>query len=458
MKKMMVLLLCLLLCAAPFCNAFAQSAQRAALSVNAEDFEHYPSWQLDEESGRWSVQANQADALVERFWNYGTKYGTQLCVFYVAVEGDARTGVWSPVLRCAYFNGRDLNATAVSVLVDGVRYDLAASSAFETRGRSRAEIITAPLTAEAVEMVKAMIGGADVRVRLLGDEVYTLRIDRETTAQKRQVEAASMDGLQAALTLLEEAGLNSYALWDLSADAWETLYGFRPAYSCETVETMVGEEEIDDAFGMILAGDRSAAARLMQQALKDSGFMSGTVNETFTQAASAAARRAQQYLGRIQTGCMDVALMNALTAGRCKAEQSQPALLPLADAVELAVSRWWFAGGVSASCGTEGLRAPANSDNLLLAADGWIRSLSPETLYLFMQMEAQLVYNDTYRYEAEIVCECNEGTALDTVLLPMAQARLVAYAEVPSYLAQDEQAQWCMEFTLGGETLSFDLQ
>lgn len=458
MKKTMVLLLCLVLCALPLCHGFAQTATLAAAPVNPVDFEFYPSYSVNEETGRWSVQANQADALMERFWNYGTKYGTALCVFHLAVEGDVRTGVWSPVMRFAYMNGREMNATAVSILADGVRYDLAASSSFETHGRSKAEIITAPLTEDAVQMVEAMMNAQDVRVRLLGDEIYTLRIDRETSAQKRQVEAASMDGLAAGLSLLEEAGLSAYALWDLSADAWESLYGFHPAAACESVTAVMGEEEIDDAFGMIAPADRSAAAKLAQLTLRDSGFLSGAVTETFTHAAADATKRAQQYLGRIPTGCMDVSLMNALVQGRVTEEKNMPELLSLGGAAEVSLNRWWFAGGVGASCGGDSIRTTANSDNRMLVADGWIRSLSPETMYLFMQMEAQLVYNDTYRYEAEVACECNEGTALDTVLLPMAQARLVAYAEVPAPLAMDEQAQWRMELTLGGETLCFDLQ
>ena len=458
MKKTMVLLLCLVLCALPLCHGFAQTATLAAAPVNPVDFEFYPSYSVNEETGRWSVQANQADALMERFWNYGTKYGTALCVFHLAVEGDVRTGVWSPVMRFAYMNGREMNATAVSILADGVRYDLAASSSFETRGRGKAEIITAPLTADAAQMIEAMMNAQDVRVRLLGDEIYTLRIDRETSAQKRQVEAASMDGLAAGLSLLEEAGLSAYALWDLSADAWESLYGFRPAAACESVTAVMGEEEIDDAFGMIAPADRSAAAKLAQLTLRDSGFLSGAVTETFTHAAADATKRAQQYLGRIPTGCMDVSLMNALVQGRVTEEKNMPELLSLGGAADVILNRWWFAGGVGASCGGDSIRTTANSDNRMLVADGWIRSLSPETMYLFMQMEAQLVYNDTYRYEAEVACECNEGTALDTVLLPMAQARLVAYAEVPAPLAMDEQAQWRMELTLGGETLCFDLQ
>ena len=43
-------------------------------------------------------------------------------------------------------------------------------------------------------------------------------------------------------------------------------------------------------------------------------------------------------------------------------------------------------------------------------------------------------------------------------MLPMAQARLVVFAEVPGWLAQDAQAQWSLEITAGGETMEYELQ
>ena len=75
-----------------------------------------------------------------------------------------------------------------------------------------------------------------------------------------------------------------------------------------------------------------------------------------------------------------------------------------------------------------------------------------------MQMQASVICNGSYAYEANLVCECSEGTALDTLLLPLAQARLIVYAEVPAQLAQDSSVSWTIQLAADGETLEFELQ
>jgi len=168
--------------------------------------------------------------------------------------------------------------------------------------------------------------------------------------------------------------------------------------------------------------------------------------------------RAQQYLGRVPTGCADAALLDALAEGRKAETKAAPAMQPIGEKAELCVERYWFAGGVSASANAESLRTTANADNVFLAADGAIRNLDVQELHLFMQMKADVVYNGKYAYEAELAVETSGGTALDSRLLPMAQARLIAYAEIPSALAADENAQWSIVFELDGESLTIDLE
>ena len=75
-----------------------------------------------------------------------------------------------------------------------------------------------------------------------------------------------------------------------------------------------------------------------------------------------------------------------------------------------------------------------------------------------MQLDASVIYNGQYAYEAELVCECSDSTALDTRLLPLAQARLMVYAEIPAALAQNDEAQWSIAFTCGDDSLIFELQ
>ena len=71
----------------------------AAAPVEIAVLERYPSWSVNAETGRWSVRANPADALLDRFWTYAQANSAALCAFTVEAEGDENTGVWSHVLQ-----------------------------------------------------------------------------------------------------------------------------------------------------------------------------------------------------------------------------------------------------------------------------------------------------------------------------------------------------------------------
>ena len=133
-------------------------------------------------------------------------------------------------------------------------------------------------------------------------------------------------------------------------------------------------------------------------------------------------------------------------------------LAKLGSVAQIALDRYWYADGVSAAGAPESVRTVLNGDNIFLAADGVIRNVSVRDLSLFTEMEAQVVYNDSYSFEATLACECNEGTELDMSMLPMAQARLVVYAEIPAYLAADESASWKIVLTADGSSLEYELQ
>lgn len=213
-----------------------------------------------------------------------------------------------------------------------------------------------------------------------------------------------------------------------------------------------------DAFGMVLPGDRTKAAQAARQALSDAGFLNAKTATEFDETASEAARRAQRYLGMIENGCVDAALVSALAAQPVEAAEAAQATENLADVAEIALNRYWFAGAVSATNAADELRTVSNTDNALLAADGFIRNLSQEELRLYMNLEARVIYNDTYAYEAVMLCERDQGTALDTALLPLAQSRLIICAEVPAWLAQDADASWRVEITAGDQTAEYELQ
>lgn len=458
MKNAVKLLLCTLLCLMMASYACARNVECAGKLVEMESFEHYPSYTCDEETGKWSVQAYQDDALMDRFWEYGMRSSSRMVVFHLAAEGDARTGVWTPVLRFYHIDGGRINARAVSILVDGRRYDLAASSESVVHKRHTAECITVPLNAQGMQVAYAMQQAEQVTIRLIGDDLHTLKVDRTASSDRQAVEGASLVHLTYGMALLDELGADSYALWDLSAAAWEKEYGYEPAVTVGSVGDTLLDQRMTDAMGMILPDDSTDAAEAAQEKLIEHGFLSGSAYWKLDDKAVEAVLRAQKVLGRVPTGCVDQALLDALALGRAAETAEEPELISLGEGAQLALERYWFADGVSASASDESLRMVINADNTFLAADGSLRNLSAEELHLFMQMEASVFYNGRYAYEAELVCEVSDGAALDTRLLPMAQARLLVFAEIPASLAADEEAEWSISFELNGETLLIDLK
>lgn len=458
MKNMTRTLAWMLLAALPVTGAAAETAlSRASAPVEAGALERYPSWTCDDETGKWTVRANPADALLDRFWTYAKANSTSVCAFSVEIEGDVHTNVLTPVLRVYYSGSKKLNASAVCVLADGVRYDFAASSAEIAHDGDKAEMISAPLTAEALSVVDALIAAGDVSIRLIGEKTYTAELDADAESTRGRIEAASVNTLPAAKALLDEAGVSACGLWDLSAAAWESECGFAPAFAKAEVVKQVGGVTVSDDFGMVEYGDQTKAVKAAQQILIDAGFMSGSTASTFGENSVSAARRAQKFMGLIETGCVDAQLEKALTEGVEKAKATDAEWTNL-GAAQLTLNRWWFADGVSASADPDSVQKVFNADNVLLAADGMIRNISGEELKLFTGLKARVVYGGSAAYEATVVCECGEGTALDVSMLPMAQARLVIYAEVPGWLAQEEGAAWSLELTCGDETVEYVLQ
>ena len=458
MKKMVKMLLCMLMCAACLSVAAAQGVECAGKLVELTDLEYYPAYTCDAETGKWSLHAYQADALLDRFWDFGMRNSQRTVVFHLAAEGDARTGVWTPVLRFYHIDGEATGARAVSVLVDGVRYDLAASASRVSRAQYTAECVTVPLNEQGMQVARAMQQAEKLTVRLLGEKVYTLTYDREAVSTRQSLEAASLIQLASGLQLMDELKADSYGLWDLSARAWQQEYGYLPAVTVSDAQQELCGKPLTDAMGMVLPTDSSDASAAAQEKLIEYGFLSGTVSRRMTDEAQEAVLRAQKYLGRVQTGCMDAALVDALEEGRDIHKKEQTELLALGQDVEVGLDRYWFADGVSASANTGSLRSVVNADHTFLIADGQLRNLGMEEMHLFMQLEASVIYNGRYAYQAELVCEGGDGKELDTRLLPMEQARLIAYAEIPAQLAMDEQAQWSIGFEWNGENLVIELE
>lgn len=439
-------------------GACAADIERAAQLPEIEALERYPSYVCDDATGRWSVRTNQADGLMDRFWTYGKANSTALCAFDVEIEGNARTGICTPVLRFYYMDGLKIDATAVSILIGETRYDLAAVSSTVENERHTAEVISAPLNMQAMKLVEALGNAEKASVRLIGERIYTFELDLNTTNSRRRIETASLNGMDAAKVLLNEAGLDKYSLWDLSAAAWKAEYGFEPAISESTVVKTIGETKVTDDFGMVIRNNQTQAAKTAQEILIAHGFMSGTATSTFGENSSNAARRAQHYLGLIETGCMDYQLEKALAAGVTAESAEEAELVSLGEGLDLRLDRYWFATGIAPVNSAESMYEVSNQDNVFLAVDGWVRNASAQELRLFTQIEAKIVYNDSYSFDANVVCERDTGNSLDMTMLPMAQSRMIVYGEIPAWLANDEDGAWRIELISGNDSLEYELQ
>lgn len=75
-------------------SAQAQSGlPQAAGWLNPEIFERYPSYFVEETTGKWRVRTLEADALLDRFWSDGADYDGELCIFFPEIEGYFQSGV-----------------------------------------------------------------------------------------------------------------------------------------------------------------------------------------------------------------------------------------------------------------------------------------------------------------------------------------------------------------------------
>lgn len=452
----------------------AGTIPRAAGLYDADQFTRYSAYFRDEDSGKWTVHAFPADALMDQFWEYGENTAAALSVFHLELEGNAHTGVMTPVFRFYYLHGKKaINASAVSFLIDGVRYDLSCASTGKIKhGRLTAEVISAPLTQAAMGLPEALINGESISVRIIGEEIYTMELEKGVVSGRKAVQSASLDTLSADIQLFSDAGMNAYALWDLSAAVWEAEYGFSPAFASQPVSNVLCGESIPDAFGMLLPDTDGKAARAAQELLIRHGFLYGSAEPVFRESAIAAVRRAQQYCGLIVNGCMDETLAAALDQAFPSSEEAEDsramesipadgkneeALDSLGHSLRIALKRYWFAAGASAASGAD-LRPAASSDHILLIADGLILNTAAEPMYLFMQPKATVVYNDAYAYEAVLLCQRDNGERLDTMLLPLDQTRLILYAEIPAHLAAAPTGQWKIVISTDGETAEYSLE
>ena len=448
-KRMLSLLLALTLL---FDVACAEELRLAASPVNLTPLERYAAW--TEEGSAWRVYSNETVAALNQL---GGELGNSVGYFYLALSGDRAEGVVQPELVFCYAGPRTLNADTACLVVDRTRYDFKTTHETAAIGRATVEIMRAPLDATGIRAMRQLYVAREVHVRLLGDYSYAFDpVERDTYASTRQqVEASSLKGVSAMLTELDGLGIAGYDLWDLNAARWERLYGFRPQ-----VETRALGREAADAsialsndFEMLAREDNGQAVRRLQELLMEKGYMQGRPDGSFGDGTDRAVRAARRYWGMMECGVADRALIDALSGGAAVEKAEAPetgALTPLGGVCEAGLSRCWFAGAFSSEKGDT--RAAVNADDTLFIAEGRVLNTSSEELTFYRQLSAALSLGEV-SYPCTLVCETDAGAQFDTALLPLGEARLMIYAEIPARIAG--AGDWTLTLSAGGETLTY---
>lgn len=445
-KRILAVLMCLMLamCAPGI-------AQMASQGYDTEGLLRYSSFSLDGESGEWSVSDPLFEAILDAIQAGEVKNNMKdgLAVYQMRLSGNAQTGTLRPEMELLYVASSPIGVRAVSILADGVRYDMRASGRATSVGAYPVEQVVLPM--EDLQAAQAIAGAKNVSIMLHGTRgVYATKIAQGSDKNaKERLEAAS---LRCCSLLGELEGLNisSYALWDLSEAEWKLELGFAP--QCSAVET--------NSFGMIVYGDKGSNVESLQELLAGAGFYAGAKETTFGEKTAAAVARAQAYFGLLETGSADDVLVNCLKNGSApEAEEAKDAALAMEalEDVQIGLRRWWQAGRVNASASKNALSGLVCSDsgNVFVVCEGAIINGSHE-LGLGWLMTGELIVNGDTAYSCTLRVESDGGENFAPSLLPMAKSRFVALAEVPAGALDGAQSA-VLVLTKGAETAEFSL-
>ena len=451
MKKLVALILAMML----LCTS-ALALEKSAAQPDWNRLEKYASF---EENGTlWSVMSNQAAAALARISAETAPYSGYAC-FGLELMGDSETGIVVPVLSAYYAGSTALDGTVISIAADGVRYDLAVYSEDITLGRNKVEKLTAPLNAEGLDMIRAMLAAEEVNVYLVGEQTFKMQPEEKKNyvSTREELSARSMEALESMLNEFEAMG--EYKLWDLNEDWWIRTRGMEPQFCVTQLPAEEAEEaielpvDLEEPMYLLSRGDTGNEVRDLQKLLVEAGYIQGAVDGGYGEGTVRAVRAAQKWLGLMPTGMADEKLV-CLLSGEIPADNGPETismkateLLTAEGLCELTVERSWFADAVESTKGDR--RTVTDLDNTLVVYEGSIKNLSKEDLDFYWQLSAVAKYGE-YEYPCMLVCERNEGATLASMLTPLGQARLLIYAEIPETIAGE--GEWSLEITAGENT------
>jgi len=450
-KKLLSLMLAVLLLTG---TAGAETISLAAMPADLSPLERYAAWTENEDG--WCVYANETAAALSQL---SGEQGTSVGYFYLELGGDRASGVIQPALVFCYAGPRALNADTASLVIDQTRYDFRTTHETRSLGRLSVEVMRAPLDAAGIRAMRSLLVARTVRVRLLGDGSYTFTPElRDSYVSTRsQIEASSLKGVSAMLAELDKLGVAQYALWDLNAARWKQLYGFEPQMESRALGRGEGGSiALNNDFEMLAREDSGQSVRQLQELLMQAGYMQGRADGSFGDGTDRAVRAARRYWGLMECGIADRALIDCLagTGSVYAAEAAaEPELTGLGGVCRACVSRCWFADAFLSEKGD--MRVAANADNTLFIAEGRVLNTSAEELTFYRQLSATLSLGDI-AYHCMLVCETDGGARFDTMLLPLGEARMMIYAEIPARIAG--AGDWTLTLTAGSETVTYDIE
>lgn len=438
-------------------SAGAQTLSPAAQTPSLDRLECYTGY--TQQADQWQAHGVLADAALYYMEQRAADLSYQgACLFYLELSGSESLGLIVPRLEMYYLGSTLTEATALSLAFDGTRYDLSLHREEVTLGGRKAEKLTAYLDAEGLQMLRALQSADEALLRLHGGkQVYTTTLTRtESTQAKKRLESASLSASGDMLSELDAMSIDSYALWDLSENAYRQQFGEFTALSAVTLGGEIEGFQLDE-LGQLTRGDSGQSVRALQSLLIEQGFLLGAPDNTYGEGTAVAVRRAQTYYGLLPTGSCDEALLTHLQGfGVTTLPDDQLVLSGEEGQCTATLQRFYTASAVSASAQPLTVsRAVSNSDNLLVIAEGQIVNRTAEEINLYWQMTGTLTI-DGYAYKAEALCESNGGEALDSTLLPLAGGRLLVVAEVPKTACQ-RTGDWTLTLTLGEQTWEYTL-
>ena len=448
MAKILPLIMLFVLLAAP-----AQALEQAQAGVDPVQFERFSGYTRS--GSAWAVHGSQADATLEYLADTAAGYAYNgACFFYLELTGDERLGLMTPTLVFWYAGSTLTEGTAVSLSFDGMRYDLPVAREQTSLGGVKAEKLTAFLDADGLAMLQALSQAEEAHLRIHGNRIYTTglkRTERAQTQARTIVENASLTASDEMLALTGE-----YGLWDLSRAAFEQKYGLADSrMSACALEEEQDEYRLDKDFAQLSRGDAHNGVLAMQRLLVSKGFLQGEVDNRYGERTALAVRRAQRYYGLTPTGSFDRALINCLTGAAEPDGEPAPAegeTLEVSGVARVTLSRCWLAQAFAPSADQgSAAYAVSNADNLLVILDGSILNLSTEEMNLYWQLGGTIRRGD-YAYQVLAVCESDQGARFGNALLPLGEARLVLYAEVPRAVLAME-GEWTLSLKIGSDTV-----